>query len=419
MTGPNAAADFNAMKSVNTTLPGQELAKRGIMTQAKDFALTGLEKGSEMFAAGMDKPFSMAGLKAAALPAATATGDLMFAQAKRDQDAYDDAMAAEADAEYASDASRALAIRQSMESYGFTEEEILAAIEAAGYKAGGRVGLRFGGIGEAIENIEDTEIKESAKFASSMGDMDIPMMDLVEEFEIIFKRKPNSLDEIKQFYKDFYEYKGPGDDVKIKEKIKETMVMKAKDGGRIGLQEGGVSTQILPQATQITAISQRPSLGSFQPLQQAQAVFPRLNELEQGVNIAENKLTSIRDRLGNEPGTLAGMAFQRPLGLRPALQPLNMLNLNRLSGISALQSEPVTQGMKDGGLMNLGGKEMDLRGGGFVPIGKKERADDVPARLSKNEFVMTADAVRAAGGGSVQKGADLMYDTMKKLEAQS
>ena len=73
----------------------------------------------------------------------------------------------------------------------------------------------------------------------------------------------------------------------------------------------------------------------------------------------------------------------------------------------------------EGGLMSMGGKELDLRGGGFVPMGKKERADDVPARLSKNEFVMTADAVRAAGGGSVQKGADLMYDTMKKLEAQS
>ena len=72
----------------------------------------------------------------------------------------------------------------------------------------------------------------------------------------------------------------------------------------------------------------------------------------------------------------------------------------------------------EGGLMNLGGNEMDLRGGGFVPMGAKERADDVPARLSKNEFVMTADAVRAAGGGSVDKGADLMYDTMKKLEAQ-
>ena len=70
----------------------------------------------------------------------------------------------------------------------------------------------------------------------------------------------------------------------------------------------------------------------------------------------------------------------------------------------------------EGGMMDLGGNEMDLRGGGFVPIGKEEKADDVPARLSKNEFVFTADAVRAAGGGSVDKGADLMYKTMKQLE---
>ncbi len=72
----------------------------------------------------------------------------------------------------------------------------------------------------------------------------------------------------------------------------------------------------------------------------------------------------------------------------------------------------------EGGIMDLGGNEMDLRGGGFVPLGAKEKADDVPARLSKNEFVMTADAVRAAGGGSVDKGADKMYNMMKNLEAQ-
>ena len=86
-------------------------------------------------------------------------------------------------------------------------------------------------------------------------------------------------------------------------------------------------------------------------------------------------------------------------------------------GIIGLQVEMI-EGKKDGGLMDLGGKEMDLRGGGFVPIGKKEKADDVPARLSKNEFVMTADAVRAAGGGSVNKGAKRMYDLMDKLEAR-
>ena len=75
--------------------------------------------------------------------------------------------------------------------------------------------------------------------------------------------------------------------------------------------------------------------------------------------------------------------------------------------------------LKDGGMLNFGGREMDLRTGGFVPIGRKERADDVPARLSKNEFVMTADAVRAAGGGSVNKGAQRMYDIMNRLEARA
>ena len=74
---------------------------------------------------------------------------------------------------------------------------------------------------------------------------------------------------------------------------------------------------------------------------------------------------------------------------------------------------------KDGGIMDLGGKEMDMRTGGFIPIGKKERADDVPARLSKNEFVMTADAVRGAGGGDINKGAKRMYETMNRLEARA
>lgn len=82
------------------------------------------------------------------------------------------------------------------------------------------------------------------------------------------------------------------------------------------------------------------------------------------------------------------------------------------------------QQAKDGGIIGLadGGEpamEMDYRGGGFIPVGAKERADDVPARLSKNEFVMTADAVRAAGGGSVDLGAQRMYDLMNKLEAQA
>ena len=73
---------------------------------------------------------------------------------------------------------------------------------------------------------------------------------------------------------------------------------------------------------------------------------------------------------------------------------------------------------QEGGLMNLGGMEKDYRQeGGFVPIGGKEKADDVPARLSKNEFVFTADAVRAAGGGDVDAGAEVMENVMENLEA--
>ena len=71
----------------------------------------------------------------------------------------------------------------------------------------------------------------------------------------------------------------------------------------------------------------------------------------------------------------------------------------------------------DGGIMDLGGLEKDYREGGFVPLGAEERADDVPARLSKNEFVFTADAVRNAGGGDIDKGAEVMQNMMDNLEA--
>ena len=63
------------------------------------------------------------------------------------------------------------------------------------------------------------------------------------------------------------------------------------------------------------------------------------------------------------------------------------------------------------------GMEFDMReNGGFQGLGKKEGKDDVPAMLAKNEFVFTADAVRGAGGGDIELGAQKMYDTMKNLE---
>ena len=303
MTAPGAADAFTGMTTASKLKgapPGmfdRVMEGRSFLTQAKDLGLTGLAKGSEMFAAGIDNPFSMAGLKAATVPAAVATGDVMEARQRQiDKQAAIDAALAEAEA-LADSGLRGDAIRNAMRAYGFfTDEEIESTVASAGYKAGGRVGYRFGGIDAAIEKVEDESIKESAKMVADMPDMDL--MDLIEEFEIIFKRKPMSMEELKQFYRETYEMESP---VRMKEKIKETVTVEAKDGG----------------------------------------------------------------------------------------------------------------------LMDLGGKEMDLRGGGFVPIGKKERADDVPARLSKNEFVMTADAVRGAGGGDINKGAKRMYETMNNLEARA
>ena len=77
-----------------------------------------------------------------------------------------------------------------------------------------------------------------------------------------------------------------------------------------------------------------------------------------------------------------------------------------------------------GGIMDIpvrrneaGVQELDMRSsGGFIPIGVKEKADDVPAMLSKNEFVLTADAVRGIGGGSVEKGSEKLYNLMKTAE---
>jgi len=86
---------------------------------------------------------------------------------------------------------------------------------------------------------------------------------------------------------------------------------------------------------------------------------------------------------------------------------------------------PEQNAVRAAGIMNLplnqnpaGVTELDLREtGGFIPpVGVKEKADDIPAMLANNEFVFTADAVRGMGDGDVNKGAQRMYDMMRKLE---
>jgi len=94
---------------------------------------------------------------------------------------------------------------------------------------------------------------------------------------------------------------------------------------------------------------------------------------------------------------------------------IDFFNNRKLSAMGGIMDMP-TGNMRQN---KAGIKEIDYRAtGGFVPVGIKEKADDVPAMLSKNEFVMTADAVRGAGNGSIKKGAQRMYDLMKQNESK-
>ena len=123
---------------------------------------------------------------------------------------------------------------------------------------------------------------------------------------------------------------------------------------------------------------------------------------------AEQMLKMEYQKYRNQGGT---MSYQR----------FKMMVLQQAQGQGPMaQGQPQMaqpQMAAKGGIMNLGGMEKDYRQeGGFVPLGKEEKADDVPARLSKNEFVFTADAVKAAGGGDIDAGAEVMQNLMTNLE---
>ena len=95
-------------------------------------------------------------------------------------------------------------------------------------------------------------------------------------------------------------------------------------------------------------------------------------------------------------------------------QPMMAANggrMNYAEGGGIMETEEASE------MIDMGGQEKDYRDeGGFVAMGGEERADDVPARLSKNEFVFTADAVRNAGGGDIDRGSEVMQNLMDNLE---
>jgi len=200
-----------------------------------------------------------------------------------------------------------------------------------------------------------------------------------------------------------------------------------KDGGRIGYAFGSPE---MPARKGITSITLSETEGldprTDQPEDMEEELSDKLSYYIPG--FSSKDLSRLYKVLGKERGKNVDFKNLHKVLSNPNDYPEAIIEIREMLGIP---------GKKNGGIMDVrnkyamgsevpikenqaGVKEMDYRQtGGFVPpIGVKERADDIPAMLSNNEFVFTADAVRAAGGGSVNKGAQKMYNLMKSLEGK-
>ena len=456
-TGTQSAGDFFKNKALGME-PGLTKSGLGALETSSNY-LSGVSDTLQ------NNLFSKEGLKAALVPVGQGMTDLAVAENRR---ALKDYEREQADYEAGMDeenSNRAFAIRQSMEAYGFTEQEILDAIEAAGYRAGGRVGfdngggVDFGGIPAAIENIQE-DAEEMITIMTDNGPIQIE--------KSVYESMPGMfMDTTTSAYGDA----GRG-----------RPVPQFANGGRIGLKNGsdGSSTGsfganryaselvesadsllnkgdiLMTDAEKLIASGKYPSEEELNEIQKRYDALVNKEETETNKfskNLEDEKLgDALPYFLEKEKQINKRVEDSNTRADKIGLESLDVSDITRSpsfrewyslweKGDPKADKHPQAEYFEDlifnvdrkkyiktrfpdikmaeGGLMNLGGKEMDMRGGGFIPIGKKERADDVPARLSKNEFVMTADAVRAAGGGSVNEGAKRMYETMNRLEARA
>jgi hypothetical protein len=201
----------------------------------------------------------------------------------------------------------------------------------------------------------------------------------------------------------------------------------AYPNGGAGLNPNSLLGKAFQQAQQQRIIS---------PVSQPQATAQK-QSVVRNPNKYNQILAAIQKKKGMKKGGRVGYAdgSQPQISQQQIAMAITMLkkgaDLDTISSITGIPSQTiqtiiskVQQGIQQkapGGISGLktgGIPEIDYRDkGGYVPpIGKKERADDIPAMLSNNEFVFTANAVRNAGGGDVKTGAKKMYALMKQLE---
>ena len=190
-----------------------------------------------------------------------------------------------------------------------------------------------------------------------------------------------------------------------------------------------------PSGTQMVSDEQGPAI----PSDELNKFFKKLLEEQGKPSKPSDSYKDFLKKLGKPVSTDSGSAFKKNEveKMRNYLFKLydnpDILQMDPQGIIDMYQNLGADQlGVKDGGriMANMGGvmippirrgyggiSELDAREtGGFIPMGMKEKKDDVPAMLAKNEFVMTADAVRGIGKGDVNKGAQILQNVMKQAE---
>ncbi len=229
---------------------------------------------------------------------------------------------------------------------------------------------------------------------------------------------------VTQLFKLLEEAETAGDDDKIKE-IKSDLFkefnLKLAKGGRIGFARGTINEDS-------DEIEEFKKLLSGEIIENEDPDMTDMDDLMAGTGISfsRQEKSYLFRKLGGSGGR--ERSYTMPQLYRILSNPNSPSNIGDATVLK--QIAIVGLGKKDGGRIGfkmgtevpvrknkVGIEELDYRqSGGFVPVGVKEKADDVPAMLSKNEFVMTADAVRGIGGGSVDKGAEKLYNVMKQAE---
>ncbi len=443
LSAPGAAETLRSGILSNTTLPGQANTL-SFLDKSRNFGLESLAKGAEFIGGASEvlknPGMNMETLKAASIPFIQGTGDAMAFEAESAMRAYEQALAdynAEQGA-LGNDAGRREAILSAMRAYNHPEELIESTLAELGLRDGGRVGLEFGGIPAAVQAVKDKNLTNNL---ATSQDMQIPMEELVQEFIKLKGRQPNDYDELMDYYRQKY---GTGSPVaSMTEEMTEEF---AADGGMMGRKPFvsggfgrgikslfGMSDEVVDLSKQKEVFRDGPITAEFLQTVDKSVIDPAIRTRDMGGvggygmynNFAEMpaglQAAELISRIRKPGGGIDYEAAEIFIGKK-------LRGNETIDELIAMIVKPQrVQKAASGGIMeyNMGGSvlpdgiEMDYRGGGFIPMGSKERADDVPARVSKNEFVMTADAVRAAGGGSVNKGAQRMYDLMNKLEARA